>query len=73
MFSILSGSPILLYHVFSSQMNLFSIYLFKVIIPFISCSFGVFGINLCICVKNKYCNKKIHEEDKRKSFLEIYD
>jgi len=70
LFFILFGSPISLFYIISGRINMFSVYVFKIIIPYYIGCFGMFGVNLWYCVSNKYCNENIHKEGVKDSFLE---
>lgn len=67
---LLFGSPILLFIIIPGRINLFFVYLFKIILPYFIGCFGMFGVNLWFCVSNKYCNENIVKEEVKDSFLD---
>jgi len=61
---VLSGSPIALFFILPGNMELILVYIFKIIIPYLLGTIGLFGLSLWFIISYKYCNEDIHVDPK---------
>ena len=62
---LLSGIPIIFFFVLPGRMDLILVYIFKIIVPYLLGTIGIFGLGLWFVINQRYCNEKIYENTSR--------
>jgi membrane-associated phospholipid phosphatase len=69
---LVCGSPIIFFFILPGRMNLILVYIFKIIVPYLLGTIGLFGLSLWFIINQRCCNENIYVNIERGELTQDY-